>query len=138
MDLVAVEQWFTESLPNILAQTDPRNIVNADETGLFWRDVGSYSVVLGNGIKKRIKLAKDKINILMVCSSAGPQKSNILILLPCWSSNKMFLFFKVKSFHHVSSAPVLNLGLFPALELQLTTSLQLRTGSLTIITAQHG
>lgn len=71
MDLVAVSQWFNETLPDVLSQIDPRNVINADETGLFWRDVGHYSVVLGDGIKKGIKLAKDRITILMVCSSAG-------------------------------------------------------------------
>ena len=71
MDLVAVNHWFTETLPSVLAQIDPHNIVNAEETGLFWREVGSYSVVLGNGIKSGIKLAKDRITILMVCWSAG-------------------------------------------------------------------
>ena len=56
---------------DVLSQIDPRNVINADETGLFWRDVGHYAVVLGDGIKKGIKLAKDRITILMVCSSAG-------------------------------------------------------------------
>ena len=71
VDLVAVNQWFTIGLTTLLSQADPRNIVNADETGLFWRDVGSYSVVLGNGTRKGIKLAKDRITILMVCSASG-------------------------------------------------------------------
>ena len=71
VDLVAVNQWFTIGLTTLLSQADPRNIVNADETGLFWRDVGSYSVVLGNGTRKGIKLAKDRITILMVCCASG-------------------------------------------------------------------
>ena len=111
--------------------------MNADETGLFWRDVGSYSVVLVNGIKKGIKLAKDRITILIVCSSAGTQRSIVLMFKIRWSSNEIFLSFKVKFSHLALSAPVHNLEPSPAPELQLTTLLQLKTGSLAIIIALH-
>ena len=68
---MALEQWFTIDLPALLEMIEPRNIINADETGLFWRNVGVKSLVIGKQQEKGVKIAKDRITILLACSGAG-------------------------------------------------------------------
>ena len=68
---MALNQWFTVDLPALLECIDPRYIINADETGLFWRNVGVKSLVIGKKQEKGVKIAKDRITILLACSGAG-------------------------------------------------------------------
>lgn len=70
-DLVALEKWFLDDLPSILLIIDPKNLLNADETGLWWRNVGIWSLVVGGKQETGVKVAKDRITIFLLCSAAG-------------------------------------------------------------------
>ncbi|GAU89936.1 hypothetical protein RvY_02428 [Ramazzottius varieornatus] len=70
-DLLALENWFTVDLPKVLMNVDPRNLLNADETGLFWRNVGVKSLIIGRRHETGGRIAKDRITIVLLCSAAG-------------------------------------------------------------------
>ncbi|GAU92888.1 hypothetical protein RvY_04909 [Ramazzottius varieornatus] len=70
-DLVALEKWFRDDLPKILFNIDTKNLPNADETGLWWRNVGIWSLVIGRKQETNMKVAKDRITIFPLCSAGG-------------------------------------------------------------------
>ncbi|GAV06128.1 hypothetical protein RvY_16159 [Ramazzottius varieornatus] len=70
-DLVALENWFTVDLPEVLMNVDPRNLLNADEASLFWRNFGVKSLIIGRWQKTGVRIAKDRITIFLLCSAAG-------------------------------------------------------------------
>ncbi|GAU89387.1 hypothetical protein RvY_01942 [Ramazzottius varieornatus] len=70
-DLVALENWFTVDLPKVQMNVNPRNLLNADETGLFWRNVGVKSLIIGRRQETGVRIAKDRITIFLLCSAAG-------------------------------------------------------------------
>ena len=38
-DDFSAERWVMEALPDIIKDCEPRNVFNADETGLYWRAI---------------------------------------------------------------------------------------------------
>ncbi|GAV09616.1 hypothetical protein RvY_19121 [Ramazzottius varieornatus] len=79
-DLIALEQWLTVDLPALLELIHPENIWNCDETGIWWRNAGTKSLVFGNKQDKGIKIAKDRITVHISVSGGGRK-------LPLWIIN---------------------------------------------------
>jgi len=62
-----------EELYSIIAQYDPENVYNMDETGLFFRLLPKYSILMPNkdiSSTKGKKKAKDRVS-LIVCANAS-------------------------------------------------------------------
>ncbi|GAV05059.1 hypothetical protein RvY_15245 [Ramazzottius varieornatus] len=72
--------WLTVDLPALLELIHPENIWNCDETGIWWRNAGTKSLVFGNKQDKGIKIAKDRITAHISVSGGGRK-------LPLWIIN---------------------------------------------------
>jgi len=62
-----------EELYSIIAQYDPENVYNMDETGLFFRLLPRYSILMPNEdilSTRRKKKVKDRVS-LIVCTDAS-------------------------------------------------------------------
>jgi hypothetical protein len=64
----AVNHW-KQNLPNIIQGYDIRDIWNVDETGLFWKGVPNRNLVLQGEKCKVGKLAKERLTIVLLCST---------------------------------------------------------------------
>ncbi|GAV00496.1 hypothetical protein RvY_11335 [Ramazzottius varieornatus] len=71
-DVSALEKWYSDDLPNILLEFDLKDIWNADEKGLFYRQVPNKSLVgEEEGIPKGVKLKKERITVLLSGNALG-------------------------------------------------------------------
>ena len=65
-----VEEW-AERLQDLCQGYEPKNIFNADETGLFYRTLPKRSLVQKGDKCKGGKLAKERITVLLCASATG-------------------------------------------------------------------
>ena len=78
-DDVSANQWKTAVLPTLLQEYTPKDIYNADESGLYFRATpkGTFSAVgecpLGG------KIAKDRLTVLLLCNQDGSDKQAFVI-----------------------------------------------------------
>ena len=70
----SVENW-TKRLPDLIKGYDPKDIFNADETGLFNRALPKQSMVIRSDPCKGVKCSKDRITVLLACSAAGENEA---------------------------------------------------------------
>ena len=73
-----VRDWSVHVV-DICAGYEPKDIFNADETGVFFRTLPNQSLVVKGDACKGSKLAKDRITALMACSAAG-EKLPLLVI----------------------------------------------------------
>jgi hypothetical protein len=69
-----------EELYSIIAQYDPENVYNMDETGLFFRLLPRYSILMpneDNASTKGKKKAKDRVSLIVCANASGTHK------IPC-------------------------------------------------------
>jgi len=69
-----------EELYSIIAQYDPENIYNMDETGLFFRLLPKYSILMPNediSSTRGKKKAKDRVSLIVCANASGTHK------IPC-------------------------------------------------------
>ena len=79
-DNVAAEEWIAERWPELAAEFDPKDIWNADETGLFFRGLSDRGFVGGSeGEIAGGKVAKDRLSVLVTCSMVG-KKLPLLVI----------------------------------------------------------
>ena len=79
-DTVAAEEWIAEKWPELMAEFEPKQIFNADETGLFFRGLSDRGFVRGTeGEISGGKVAKDRLSVLMTCSMVG-KKLPLLVI----------------------------------------------------------
>lgn len=50
---------------------EPQDIFNVDETGLFYRQLPGLALVLGSLSHKEVTTSKDRITVMLCCSSMG-------------------------------------------------------------------
>ena len=73
------EQWM-EKLPGLIESFSPRNILNMDETGIFFRDSGcKKSFVLKNQKCTGGKRSKDRITVV-VCSNMVGEREKLTVI----------------------------------------------------------
>ena len=60
-------QWFSETLPALLAEYGPDDVFAADETGLFWKCLPDKAVSLREETCSDGKLSKERITVMMCC-----------------------------------------------------------------------
>ena len=73
-----IEEW-TQRLPDILAGYDPKDVFNADETGLYFRALPDRTYAIKGDPCKGTKTAKDRITVLLACSAAGEKLTPLVI-----------------------------------------------------------
>jgi hypothetical protein len=73
-----VNDWISR-LPNIISNYEPRNIFNADETGLFFRAMPDNSLVLKGSQCVGGKKAKERITVLLCVNAAGEKEQPLII-----------------------------------------------------------
>ena len=66
-------------LSEMIANTDPENIFNGDELGLFWRMFPNKSFVLKDNVCRLGKLSKERMTVLVIASMMGEKLPLIVI-----------------------------------------------------------
>jgi hypothetical protein len=78
IDMEAAKEWKSK-LQNLLNEYPPENQFNADETGLFYRQMPRKSLVQKGGRCKGGKLSKERLSVLMCCSATGEKLRPLVI-----------------------------------------------------------
>jgi len=73
-----VSDW-TSKIADIIGNYEPRNIYNADETGLFFRAIPNKSLVVKNSSCIGVKHAKERITLLFCVNAAGEKERPLII-----------------------------------------------------------
>lgn len=76
----AIADWSTTVLPHILEKYLPRDIFNADETGLFFRMRPDKTLVLPGDDCKGGKLPKDRLTVLPCANMNGTEKLPLVVI----------------------------------------------------------
>jgi hypothetical protein len=66
-----------EELYSIIVQYDPKNVYNMDETGLFFRLLPRYSILMPNediSSTRGKKKAKDRVSLIVCANASGTHK----------------------------------------------------------------
>lgn len=75
-----VDEWKEKTLPKLLSGYAPRDVFNADETGLFYKLLPSYSLNVKGDICTGKKKAKDRITFLIACNMDGSEKLKLFVI----------------------------------------------------------
>jgi hypothetical protein len=57
-----------------LSKTDPRDVFNADETGLYWRAIPDGTLSFKNTEAAGCKVPKERVTLLLACNMDGSEK----------------------------------------------------------------
>ena len=75
----AVVDDFRANLSTIIGEYCPENVFNADETGLFFRTLPDKTLAQKGEVCKGGKLAKERITVMLACSSTGEKLKPLVI-----------------------------------------------------------
>ncbi|GBN32059.1 hypothetical protein AVEN_22296-1 [Araneus ventricosus] len=78
-DVAAANQWIEKEWPKLIASYDPRGVYNADESGLYYKAMSSYTYLFKGGSTKGQKVCKELVNILYCFSITGEKKQLLLV-----------------------------------------------------------
>ena len=73
-----VDDW-TKRLPDLTADYAPEDVFNADEMGLYFRALPQGSLVVKGDPSRGTKTSKDRITVLLACSSSGEKLTPLVI-----------------------------------------------------------
>ena len=73
-DDFGAERWVMEALPDIIKDYEPRDIFNADETGLYWRAIPDGTLAFKNCETSGSKIPKERVTLLLACNMDGSEK----------------------------------------------------------------
>jgi hypothetical protein len=73
-----VDDWV-KRLPILTEGYRPEDIYNADETGLYFRALPSKSMVVNGHDTAGVKIAKDRITVLLCASATGDKLKPLVI-----------------------------------------------------------
>jgi hypothetical protein len=76
---VLLREWKSIKLRQILDTFSPRDIYNADETGLFWKALPDHTLAFTNERVSGGKLSKERVTCL-VCASMAGEKVPLLVI----------------------------------------------------------
>jgi hypothetical protein len=68
--MAAVEDWKSK-LRQVINEYPPSNQFNADEAGLFYRQMPRKSLIQKGEKCKGRKLSKERLSVLFCCSASG-------------------------------------------------------------------
>ncbi|XP_030069561.1 tigger transposable element-derived protein 4-like [Microcaecilia unicolor] len=74
------ENWVVSVLPSILNEYAPRDIFNADETGLYWRAIPDGTLAFKQATPTGSKASKERLTILLCCNMDGGEKLEPLVI----------------------------------------------------------
>jgi hypothetical protein len=80
VDSSTVEEWRKEQLLKIFEGYEPKNIYNADETGLFFRLPPNKTLSLKGDPYNGGKNSKERITVLLVFNADGTDKLPPLVI----------------------------------------------------------
>ncbi|XP_044597489.1 tigger transposable element-derived protein 6-like [Cotesia glomerata] len=78
-DLEEAKDWNSTKLQELIAGYDPKNIFNADELALFYRQIPKKSFVKKGDRCKGGKMAKECLSVLLCCSLTGEKFKSLVI-----------------------------------------------------------
>ncbi|XP_064479102.1 tigger transposable element-derived protein 6-like [Ornithodoros turicata] len=78
IDTRAAEEWL-KRVPDVTRGYEAKDIFNADETALFYRQIPKRSLVTKVDKCKGGKLAKERLSVLLCCSSTGEKLKPLVI-----------------------------------------------------------
>jgi len=73
-DDFSAERWVMEALQDIIKDCEPRNVFNADETGLYWRAIPDGTLAFKNAEAAGSKIAKNRVTLLLGCNMDRSEK----------------------------------------------------------------
>ncbi len=79
-DCPDTKEWLEATLPCILAQYEPRDIYNADETGLFFRITPDRTFAFLHEHVPGRKVCKDRLTLLLCCNMDGSHRWKPVVL----------------------------------------------------------
>jgi hypothetical protein len=74
------DQWKTEVLPKLLKGYSPRDVYNADETGLFWRLLPDKTMAFKGESCSGGKKSKERVTAMVCANADGSDKSPLLVI----------------------------------------------------------
>lgn len=80
VDLETVEHWKETQLPEKIAGFDPKNVFNADETGLFFNVLPDKTFSYKGEKCHGGKLSKQRITVLLLANADGSEKFPLLVI----------------------------------------------------------
>ncbi|KAH9131546.1 hypothetical protein LEN26_007683 [Aphanomyces euteiches] len=78
VNMETVNDWM-QSIAILVQDYHPDDIFNCDETGLFWRDLPTKSLIMSGESCKGGKKSKDRVTVLLTASATG-EKMPLLII----------------------------------------------------------
>ncbi|KAH9124184.1 hypothetical protein LEN26_009763 [Aphanomyces euteiches] len=78
VNMETVNDWM-QSIATLVQDYHPDDIFNCDETGLFWRDLPTKSLIMSGESCKGGKKSKDRVTVLLTASATG-EKIPLLII----------------------------------------------------------
>uniref|UniRef100_A0A914X581 HTH CENPB-type domain-containing protein n=1 Tax=Plectus sambesii TaxID=2011161 RepID=A0A914X581_9BILA len=72
-------EWIKNVLPALLADYDPKNVYNADESGLFYKALPSGTLAAKGEKPEGGKTQKDRLTALFLCNMDGSDKQVFVI-----------------------------------------------------------
>jgi len=79
-DTEAAKTWIQNDLPALLEQYSPKDLFNADETGLFYRGLPNRTFVAKGEKPSGTKVAKERLTVLVCTNQDGSEKKKLLII----------------------------------------------------------
>ena len=79
-DEFSAERWVVEILPDIIKYYHPRDIFNADETGLYWRAIPDGTLAFKHAETAGSKMPKERLTLLLACNMDGSEKLEPLVI----------------------------------------------------------
>ena len=73
-------EWTTIALPQLLRHHNPHDIINADESGLFYKLLHNKSLVLKGDSCHGEKRSKEQLTILPCANMTGAEQLPILVI----------------------------------------------------------
>ena len=80
VNMETVSEWRTTKLPELLSQYAPRDVFNADETGLFYKAMPNRTLQLKGEKCHGGKLSKERITVLPVVNMDGSEKLKLFVI----------------------------------------------------------
>lgn len=78
-DQAGAAEWIKNVLPALLADYDPKDVYNADESGLFYKALPSGTFAAKGEKPEGGKTQKDRLTTLFLCNSDGSDKHVFVI-----------------------------------------------------------
>jgi hypothetical protein len=80
VDSKIIQNYLNVVLPDLIKDYEPRNIFNADETGLFYKAMPNKTMYYKNLACNKVKVVKDRLSILFCSNMDGSEKLKPLVI----------------------------------------------------------